>query len=95
MVSNFEPKLKMQKLVHPEVSAEDQHKLVLHELPGDDRLPFLLAISRRNYSTWIEKREAELQLALERWVSIVDTWPSTWRCKQELDGCISVENHWN
>ena len=79
MVPNFEPKLKMQKLIHPEVFAEDQRKLVLRELPGDDRLPFQLAISRRNDSTWIEKREAELQRALKKWVSIVDTWPSTWR----------------
>ena len=59
-------------------------------MPGDERLPLQLAISRRNDSTRIEKREAESQLALKRWVSKVDTWPSTWRCKHELDGCASV-----
>ena len=55
LVPPFEPKLKVQKLVHPEVFEEDQRKLVLRDAHVDDRLPFQLAISRRNDSTWIEK----------------------------------------
>ena len=71
LVPPFEPKLKMQKLVHPEVFEEDQRKLVLRDAHVDDRLPFQLAISGRNDATRVEKREAELQRALKKWVSIV------------------------
>ena len=82
LVPPFEPKLKMQKLVHPEVFEEDQRKLVLRDAHVDDRLPFQLAISRRNDATWVEKREAELQRALKKWVSIVaeTQWSSLKLC---------------
>ena len=40
---------------------------------------------------WTEKRESELQRSLKKWFAIVGNWPDSWRCKQELTACATID----
>jgi hypothetical protein len=94
LVPQFEPKLKVPKLIHdkpsdnlvsqPDVSSFDFTKPL-----------FMVAVSRRKDQVWTEKREAELQRALMKWDTIVRNWPDEWKCKQELLACSTVNDSMN
>ena len=94
LVPQFEPKLKVPKLIHdkpsdnlvsqPDVSSSDFTKPL-----------FMVAVSRRKDQVWTEKREAELQRALMKWDTIVRNWPDEWKCKQELLACPTVNDSMN
>ena len=94
LVPQFEPKLKVPKLIHdkpsdnlvsqPDVSSSDFTKPL-----------FMVVVSRRKDQVWTEKREAELQRALMKWDTIVRNWPDEWKCKQELLACPTVNDSMN
>ena len=89
LVPQFEPKLKIPKLVHDRPQQED----VSLAASSDQMKPlFQLAVSRRKDQVWTEKRESELQRALMKWDKIVRNWPDRWACKQELIACTSVDD---
>ena len=90
----FEPKLKVPKLIHDRPVCESN-------APVDDpshalsQPLFTIAVSRRKDQVWTEKREAELQRALMKWDTIIRNWPDAWRCKRELVACSTVNESMN
>ena len=94
LVPQFEPKLKVPKLIHDRPACE-------LNAPVDDKSHalsqplFTIAVSRRKDQVWTEKREAELQRALMKWDTIIRNWPDAWRCKRELVACSTVNESMN
>ncbi|CAL1150630.1 unnamed protein product [Cladocopium goreaui] len=94
LVPQFEPKLKVPKLIHDRPVCESN-------APVDDpshalsQPLFTIAVSRRKDQVWTEKREAELQRALMKWDTIIRNWPDAWRCKRELVACSAVNESMN
>jgi hypothetical protein len=94
LVPQFEPKLKVPKLIHDRPVCESN-------APVDDpshalsQPLFTIAVSRRKDQVWTEKREAELQRALMKWDTIIRNWPDAWRCKLELVACSTVNESMN
>lgn len=50
-----------------------------------------VAVTKQSDMTWTDKREADLQRAIKKWVSIVANWPSEWRCSSEINGCDTLD----
>ena len=94
LVPQFEPKLKVPKLIHDRPVCESN-------APVDDpshalsQPLFTIAVSRRKDQVWTEKREAELQRALMKRDTIIRNWPDAWRCKRELVACSTVNESMN
>ena len=94
LVPQFEPKLKVPKLIHDKPS--DVSVLPTDVSGFEFTQPlFMVAVSRRKDQVWTEKREAELQRALMKWDTIVRNWPEDWKCKQELLACATVTESMN
>ena len=58
-------------------------------------LCFQRAVSRRHDASWLEKREAELQRALKKWVSKVDTRPGTCSANKNWTTAFQYPELWN
>ena len=89
LVPQFEPKLKVPKLVHDKQPHEN---VSLAESSCQDKPLFQIAVSRRKDKVWTEKRESELQRALMKWDTIIRNWPDKWTCKRELVACNTVDD---
>lgn len=91
LVPQFEPKLKVPKLLHDRPTPGTHSQLGHSSSAMADKPIFQMAVSRRKDQLWTEKRESELQRSLKKWFAIVGNWPDSWRCKQELTACATID----
>ena len=84
LLPSFEPKLKAVKLTHVAEEQPGTCDSVIKTHAGLGRPLFQVAVSHRHDMLWTERKEAELQRALEKWHAIVCNWPDSWACKREL-----------
>ena len=62
------------------------------ERPIDAKDPFFLqAVSHRQDVAWEEKREADMQKGLMKWIGIMRAWPEHWKVCAELSDCETLE----
>ena len=52
---------------------------------------FMQGVSHRQDVSWEEKREADLQRGLVKWIGVIRVWPEEWSICQELNACATVE----
>ena len=62
--------------------------------PFDSAEPiYLKVIGHKQDVAWEEKREADLQKSFifMKWISVLQCWRETWKVRQELDECETVQ----
>lgn len=52
---------------------------------------FKIAVGHRRDVAWEEKREADMQKSLFKWISIIRAWPEKWKISGELSACETTE----
>ena len=50
-----------------------------------------IAVTAQCDMLWTDKRAADLQRALKKWVALVSNWPTHWRCAQEVANCKALD----
>ena len=52
---------------------------------------FKIAVGHRQDVAWEEKREADMQRGLFKWISIIHSWPEHWKASKELSACETMD----
>ena len=52
---------------------------------------FLQAVSHRQDVAWEERREADMQKGLMKWMGVIRAWPEHWKVCGELNDCSTLE----
>ena len=97
--SNFDPmeswsktfrKRKLPELLtEPGVDSSGPSTRLEHShVPSDARR---IAVTKQCDMLWTDKRAADLQRAIKKWVALVSNWPIHWRCAQEVASCNALD----